>query len=333
MHSALLLVVLMSPFVDAPTTGAFENAARDVLGAEADLQFSTSESLPSDDQALMNAPDADGVVELRWSQDQRQVTLHCYIRSQARWVDRGFSFDPQDRDEERGRLLGLAVASMFLEQRPQEPATSTEAGAQSTTPKPLSTAAAASPQDVHLSESVARPDAARPAAQGRRIRSELAALVSSGIGGTAGSVGAVVGFGIPASATLDWRFSLSGRAGEIPSAQASTRYLQLGSGLNWSPLSKKSWADFGLRTEVLVSWLELSHLSPDDEHPDRQRGWNVGAGFAGWAGVRASEAVTLYAASGLEWMAAEGDVSTHDVIVATIPRLRFIAELGFRTQL
>src|SRR5687767_8651161 len=114
-QGAALVIFVLTAEAAAPANVALERSARDVLGTTATVELKTVADLPSDAEALREAQGAEGVVELRWGKDGRLAQLHCYLAREGRWVDRTITFDRDDAEIERGRLLGFAVASMLLE--------------------------------------------------------------------------------------------------------------------------------------------------------------------------------------------------------------------------
>jgi hypothetical protein len=221
---ALLVVFVMSGARVESTTLPFERAAYEVLGPSAELRVEEVASLPSDAVALERAGAADGVVELSWDAAQQTAVLHCYIASERRWVDRTIQFGAADRQPDRGRLLGFAVAAMFIDApsflnaRAREQ-TSIEPAAASA-PVSASAPVIASRADLAASggqpragfeEAPAGPFPSRVQLGGER-RVEFAGVVTNGFG-TAGALelGALAALGVPLSDPLSVRIQLEGR--------------------------------------------------------------------------------------------------------------------------
>jgi hypothetical protein len=323
---AILIVFVMSPDPAEPTTTFFQNAALEVLGPSAAIRVENLETALPDAAALERATGADGVVELRWDSARQSVLLHCYITSQARWVDRTIRFGGTDRDAERGRLLGFAVASMYLD-APSFARARHELDVPAAPPLVPVLEAPLAP--ARWEATAPAPLAVQPTG-GRSL--EFSAVAVPGFAGANAELGAAVALRIVLSEPLWLRLELSGRTGEIPAAQASVHRLLAGLGIAWSLLPERSPVELGLRTDALGSWLEIAHLSSDDvERVHRQR-WLLGADAMLSLGYRFSTLAAFYAGAGLEAMSGRTHVYTHGVEVATVPNLRGVAEAGFRTS-
>jgi hypothetical protein len=130
---------------------------------------------------------------------------------------------------------------------------------------------------------------------------------------------------------LSVRAFVAGRAGNMPEAQASTRTVQLGGGLALGFLPAESWWELGLRSDGIVSYFDVSHLSEDDAEPDRRQRWLGGADLIAEGGFRLTSSAGLHLGAGIEVMFGETAVFTRGARVAVVPPLRAVAELGFRT--
>jgi hypothetical protein len=328
---SVLVVFMISRDAPESTLGGFRDAATEVLGPAAMRVERVTRPL-TDSAALERAGAADGVVELEWDGARQSVRLHCYIVNQQRWVDRTITFDPSDRESERGRLLGFAVASMLV--NGAEPASEATAPQ----PQPATRAASSKLTDGQLPQSPASWQAAEPTSPaagweplaGHAL--EFAGVVSRGFGGAAENVGASAALRFAVAEPYSLRLSLSGRAGEIPAAQASTRTLGLGLGLSWSILSPTAAVELELRADALGGWMDVAHLSADDIRPVRRQRWLFGGDALATLGYRLSPMVTIFAGGGLEAMLGETHIYTHGQEVATVPTLRGVAEAGFRTR-
>lgn len=321
------MIIMIGDRAPESASRAFEHAARSVLGSTTSVLVRHVETDPDDAESAALGVDVDGVVELSWSEDRAGARLHCYLSHEQRWVDREIKFggagDGGEREErERGRLLGFAVATMFADDSPRTepepaPALATQPATQPARPAPAR----------------ARPTSRRrPSVVARQRSLEFAGIVSSGVDGTAAGLGAMAGarFGLMGPFAL--RAFVAGRAGNIPKAQASTRTVQLGSGLTVGFLPLESWWELGIRSDGILSYFEASHLSEDDAEPDRQQRWLGGADLIAEGGFRLTTSAALYFGAGVELMFGETEVFTRGVRVAVVPPLRTVGELGFRTR-
>jgi len=138
----IILLLVASPEVGDNVTSAMSASAREALGPTAHVLVENRIELPPDEEALTLARQAHAtaVVELRWangpssSGGPRGVTrmqLHAHVSGagaaaagakEGSWVDRTLTFANIDDPGERGRTVGLAVASMIpLEWRTPPP--------------------------------------------------------------------------------------------------------------------------------------------------------------------------------------------------------------------
>lgn len=338
MSGIALVVVLIAQSPGDPMATAFAKAARGVLGSESRIEVAASEDDPADDESVSRAGDADGVVELSWSADRARI--HCWVAREQRWVDREISFgapEPHSEREtrERGRLLGLAVATMFVERVEQKADTAAATGASSEPPvapqpAPPAPSAAVAPPTVSPRAGTASSARLAPSAAARTL--EFAGTVSSGIRGTAGGLGALAGLRFAWAEPLWARFFVAGRAGNIPTAQASTRSVQLGAGLALAASPGHASMEVGARLDAFAYYFEASHLSEDDAEPDRRSRWLPGGDVMLEAGYRLAPSAGLFGGGGLELVAGRTDIYTHGQRVAVVPPLRFLGEIGFRAN-
>lgn len=340
-----LIVLVIAQARTDPVALAFERAARGVLGPRAQIALLELDSDPPDEESAARALGADGVIELSWTANAEGARIHCYLAREQRWIDREIRFgsssaDPRREAAERGRLLGLAAATMFSgdadESMEIRTAPSERGPAESSAAQPRgATATAATPSrptsDGKRSGGRTSDDErGRTAARSRLL--EFAGMFSGGIHGTAAGLGASAGARLAWVGPLWIRFFASGRAGSIPEAQATTLTVLGGAGLavRWRPL--RTPFELGARLDGFVSYFQASHLSEDDVEPDRQGRWLPGADLLAEAGVHFATSAGLFMAGGLEAVAGRTEIFTHGVQVAVVPPLRALGEIGFRVR-
>jgi hypothetical protein len=317
-----IVVLVIAHASSDPLTIAFEHAARRVLGPDANIDVLLVPEDPPDEETAARGRSVDGVIELSWSTTTNQARVHCYLTREQRWVDRQISFgasstrSPREAAE-RGRLLGFAVATMFSDD------------AQAVPQAPPRTAALrpSSPTPMEAQGERAPPPRLE---SGRSL--EFAGIVSSGVSGAASGLGALAGLRLAWTGPLWGRLYVSGRAGSIPEAQATTRTVQAGGGFSIQALSSTSAFQLGSRVDVFASFFEASHLSEDDVAPDRRHRWLMGADVVAEAGFQLADSVGLFAGIGLEAVSGRTEVYTHGKRVAIVPPLRTVGELGFRAS-
>jgi hypothetical protein len=310
---------------------AFEQAARRVLGSEANLKFEVAASDPPDQESVARATAVDGVVELSFTPADNKARVHCYVAKEQRWLDREISFGErraslQIETVERGRLLGFAVASMFSGDTQAEPATAAPATA---APPP----AVAAPLPAVQAPARDSERSSPPERNDRGTRSiEFAGIVSSGLNGKAAGLGASAALRLALTGPLWARTFVAGRAGNIPQAQASTRTALLGAGVALALLPARQAFELGARVDAFASYFDASHLSEDDIDPDRRSRWLAGGDLLAEGGVRIAGGAGVLLAVGVEAMLGKTDIYTHGNRVAVVPPLRAVAEFGFRTR-
>jgi hypothetical protein len=342
LSSALLVVFVMSPARLEPTRLPFEQAAQEVLGTSAEVRLQGVASGLSDAAALERAGAADGVVELRW-QGAETVLLHCYVAGEQRWVDRAIQFAPADREPERARMLGFAVASMFADARgfararSAERATAdaepvaTRSSVALASPAPAPSSAASDPGAGVVDAATASELASEPGGGPRSL--EFAGVATTGLAASsAAEVGALAALGVPLAGPVSLRLQLAGREGEMAAAQANIRRATAGVGLSWDLLPASGRVALRLRADALGSWFQVSHLSDDDVASVKNHGWLFGGDAVVTAGYRISSLLTVSIGVGAEAMMGQAHVFTHGVERATVPAARGVAELGFLTR-
>jgi len=335
-----IIVIAQNPNLDhcepglcggAAMMSAFRQAAQRVLGGDAQLQTQVVTGDPSDDAVVTSSHDTDGVVELSFSPQGQKASLHCYLAREKRWLDREISFgdrpgSAQSEITERGRLLGFAVATMYASDsndatREQEPPS--PPSVQAPTPE---VAPSVATRRATLPESAAVPE--------RRARyvAEFAAVMSTGLEGTASGLGASAGFRMGLTGPLWARLFIAGRSGNVPAAQASTRTALMGGGVAFAFLPDSASFELGTRIDFFASYFDMSHLSEDDIAPDRRSRWQAGGDFVAEGGWRITRNAGAFLGAGIEATLGKTDIYTHQQRVAVVPPFRATAELGFRTR-
>ncbi len=320
-QGASLVIFVMATEAANPANAALERSARDVLGTSATVEVKIVAHLPSDEEAVRAAQGAEGAVELRWGEGGRLALLHCYLAREERWIDRTITFDPDDAEAERGRLLGFAVASMLLDD-----GSKVNAAEAAREPAPLVVVRGATPPERDMTS--------LPAPARARYALELAGAAALGIEGDGGGLGVSAGFRPRLGSSFWLRLGLAGRVGEVEAAQATTRSLNGSVGLVWEPLEASGPLRFGssLRLDAVAGWLQVTHLSEDDPEPVRASRWQFAGDVLAEGALGLSENASLYAALGLEATAGTTELYTHGTQKAVIPVLRLVGELGARSR-
>lgn len=313
----------------APLGSALQQAAHRVLGADADIRLEHVNEDPPDEQSAARAAGLAGVVEVSFASDSNRARLHYFVSREQRWLDREIDFGERRSSAlresiERGRLLGFAAATMFDAQAELGLEPSTAAPPELLPPRAraqVSSPAEQPPQGTGL-----------PATARARRSMEFAAILSSGVRGTAAGLGASAGLRLAWTGPVWLRVFMAGRSGNIPEAQASTRTALLGSGLALALLPEHRRFELGVRLDAFACYFDASHLSEDDVVPDKQSRWLGGGDVLAEASLRIAGDAGLLLGVGLEAVLGKTEIFTHHDLVAVVPPLRVVAELGFRTQ-
>jgi hypothetical protein len=314
----VLVVLLTASAISDPTASALERAARDVLGNDATISVVSQAAPLTDEAAIARAGNADGVVEVSWDAEHRTAELHCYLARERRWLDRTITFDREDADPERGRLLGFAIGSMLVPEGRAEPDNEAR-------PLPLPESPRA---DVRVDVPPLLPSRPPPS---RWL--EAGGIATTGVGGSAGALGVSLGFRVLLWPSFRLALGAQGLFGEIEQAQATSRTVSGSLGMTWQPLEPASAGDFGLalRMDLVGGWLEVSHLSEDDAAADRQSRFIGGGRAFVELALGLSESACVYGALGPLVVAGRTELYTHGNQVASIPPVWLTAEIGVRT--
>lgn len=332
MLATTLIILVIGQRASDPSTLALEQALRGVLGPTAQIDLRVVAEDPADDASAAQAAGSDGLVELVWAGDGSKARVHCYLVHESRWVDREIGFgagtgSPAREATERGRLLGFAIGTMFTEEAElrSEPA----APAQQERPPAPPASTKSEPSSSPRSDGNDRP-LLPPAPPARRVL-EFAGTASAGLRGSASGLGASAGLRLQLAGPIWARLFLSGRGGNLETAQSTTRTGLFGGGFALAALPKSARFELGLRTDVFASYFEASHFSNDDTQPDRRSRWLPGADLLGEAGMHIVGRTGLFLGAGLEAMFGKTEIYARDVRVAVVPPFRVVGEFGFRT--
>lgn len=312
---AVVVILIVSTSQADATAPSMTAAARELLGNSAAIRVELSPQDLSNEATLERAGEAEGVVELLWSEDHSSALLHCYVTRDARWVDRRISFGASDGDYERGRLLGFAIASMFprlaISSEPARPASDAIRARRPPTPEP-------EPATYQ----------AEPVTAARGAQLELLASATTGVRGPADAIGGAIAVRLPLMPALTLRAAVGGRFGDIPVAQASTRAPAGALGVAWvvSPLDAR--IELGARSDVVASWLEVSRVPASGGARERRSRWMFGGAALVEGGYRLSRRLGVHAGVGVEALFGETDIYAEGQLKEKLPLFRIVGELG-----
>jgi hypothetical protein len=331
MTPAIVLAILVaSNDAQSAETRAMRVAAAEALGSEALVTVREQPSL-SDDAAL-TAEDqlrAASVVQVMWLDAARtSARVRLHVAETRVWIDRTVTFSPADTPPERGRTLGFAVTSMLPEEvlaaRSRIVLPRDEAAAPAR-PAPPPPAAATGPA---------------PSPPPLRYAFRLAADGSTGIDGTAAGTGGALDAEFFFGPAPSLRVGFAARTGDVPGLAGSDTTMAVRAGFALWPLAPSAGApvSVGVQVDALALHHDLSHRSNKGEVTRLAR-WLPGMDVLVELGLRVERTVYLVAAVGGEIAFGATDVRVNtqlngeivdSQIVATIPPLRGVAELGLR---
>src|SRR5258705_1416477 len=283
-----------------PAMAALTRAAETVLGPESRIVFHEQPKALGDDEAIALADQmrASMVVTVTWSSDQSRAHVHVHFTERPVWLERDVSFSPQDPPAERGRTLGFEIATMVPDLPPAPP--------------PASTPLSAKPE--------ARPLVpVAPRSAGWAVE----------VDGTGAVGGDATGYGVGAGAR--WAFVPSAfvRAGGavrfgrvLPANATSTTWIPA-IGVGYDRSIAASPVSLGARVDGLAIFTELSRGASAEAHGR----WTPGVDLVAEIELAASP-VAIAGAVGAEYAFGSTSVRVGDADTTTLPRLRFLAELG-----
>jgi hypothetical protein len=333
-HVALRIVILLGsgPAPD-PAYDALQSATRQALGPNADVQIVSVASAMDEEQARRYARADEGLVHVQWSQDRRHVTLYFYGNGDT--AARDIDFDAVDSESDKGSHLGLLIGTLFdAEEHERQERANT---AQQATPAEQRAAPKHEPKTLaperlrNSSPRSAEQDANAAPSRTASSAWTIEASASVAMAGSGGGLGANLGFGTQLAPRLWWHLLAGAQAGEVAAAQATTKTLKVASGVEWNAAIGPHF-ELGLRSDLLVNWMQVAHLSADDPSVDRKQRWNTGLDLLLCAGLRVSGSGALVASSGMELLSGETTLFTHGQRVATLTPVRWVSSVGFRVD-
>ena len=119
----VVLVFVASTDASGPAAAALADAVAEALGAGARVVLQSYAGAPPGDEQLEAAARAQGAAaaaRLVWDRPGgNRAALDLYLAEKDMTVHRGLDFEPQDQPVERGRAIGLVLASLLLGNRPR----------------------------------------------------------------------------------------------------------------------------------------------------------------------------------------------------------------------
>ena len=319
MGSSIAFVILV--FVetrDAATAlpGALSQAAEEALGPRATVSVRTIEpATPA--PALIAAgreQRVQAVARVSWAGSQRlDARLDVTVIATGRAAGQSVSFEASDPLAERGRALGLVLASLL---RPE-----TAAG----------TSPPASPAPAPATVAVTPPAPPRaPALPPWPWAIDVAAEGGFALGGSGSGAGGTVGVRWSPLPRVGFRLGARARFGEVSSAQATSYELAGSAGVVLGIVQPAAGAHFGLgvRADGLLIYELLSHVSTADPQPVREGRLLPGASLVAEARWLLGPSLALMLAAGPEVAFGTTHVFLRQLPVADLAPVRLIVQGG-----
>jgi hypothetical protein len=347
--AAVLAIVVAVGEGHSPATTVMLATVEESLGAGVALRLlEVPEATEAEALRAERELTAGAVFTLRWMEPARlHAVLRVHFARNNRWTTREMTFAAGDSLAERGRTLGLVVASMWPEaanvtrDRPAPaevpPSAPALPPAAPVTPSPPPAAASItgpspSPRGELATQSPAPALLARPAAP-RRFWTGVSAVGTIGVGGPASGLGAGAEGVLCLDGTVALRVGASLRNGSLPELPGSDLVGTLAAGVEWRsrPASRGRPLALGIRADVLALRHEVRGTGAGGE-TETQRRVLPGADLLGQAVFRLAPRVEVVTGLGVEVAFGTTDIRMGNarVTVATIPALRPMAEAGLR---
>jgi hypothetical protein len=334
MGDPLTVVILVAAGGAAePTTLAIERAACEALGQRASVVVRESMGAPTDGEALaLGSETSEGaVVEVAWGDGAHRVAmLRVHLAGRRRWLDRTLGFGAADADSERGRTIGLAVASMLPDSNPAPPAPPAPAPPVAQPPPPR-TAPRPEPPAENLAE------AASPSgnATGPRYALDFVGVGAAGLGGDVQTGGGGAALETFLSPHVSARIGGAVRAGGVGNAPARALTLLATAGVALRPWATSAARPFGvaLRADYVLMNQSVTHMSTSGADLS-----TLARPLQGIDGVvefewRVGGSIDLLAGAGAEDTLATTHVDLNGKHVATLPPVSVVGETGLRLRL
>lgn len=233
------------------------------------------------------------------------------------WITRTIVFSARDLPSERGRALGLVIASVLDESWGIEPLPRAEPTAPAGRPPAVSVA---SPQGAGESPEVA-------------ARWALEANVTTAVDhlwDVDDSIGGMIGLRHSLSSRLALRAGLGFRVADIDGANATGRTVLGAVGVVWRVAgSERPQAfNFGARFDLLGVHESIQHEEGGRDSSRTEGYWSMGADLLAQVGYGLSPATALVVGGGVEEILTEKELYVEGEPAATIPHTRLVLEVG-----
>lgn len=298
----------------SPVGTALTRAMAQALGADVQVEIRPFTTRPTDvalaDEA--RARGAERVALVVFSDPERtRASLQMTSPASGEFQHQTLIFASDDPPEERGRALGMVLASYLLLVEPRPP-------------PPRAPALTARPTEA--------PPAREVSPWPRHYALEVSGVTVAGVGGEGGGVGGAAAARWRAGPWWGLRMGAEARSGNLRAAQASTLAVKLVAGpfvqLAGDPDS--GHLSLSARVGAMALFQALTHFSDDDAGPVRRGRWLPGGDAVLELSCPLSDASAIHFGLGAEATLGAIDIVVRGHQVGRLSALRGLAELGFR---
>jgi hypothetical protein len=349
LESAILVIVVAAGEAGGTATAGLLAALEGTLGAGASVQVVESGD-PSDD-AVLGAEDqlhARAAGSLIWEDAARlRARVRVHVAQADRWTDRVLKFSPADTPRERGRAIGLAIATMWSPvaatrgaspeasdaRERASPVGESPPRALSSPPSPSQTPAAAAARAGGANEEVSRE---RSAGRGHAAGSHalgIAAVGSTGVMGSAAGLGVALDGARFLGPRFSIRVGLALRGGPVPELPGTDYTASAGAGVEWWgwPPSSARRLGLGVRADVLLIRHQVFATTAEGGTESYGR-FVPGADLVPQVALVLARDVEAVGGVGAELAFGSTGIEAGMPLaeVATIPPLRLVGQVGLR---
>jgi opacity protein-like surface antigen len=247
----------------------------------------------------------------------------------SRWMARTIVFSARDLPAERGRALGLVIASILDESWGIAPVAKAEPPVVATRGEGPKTQQPVQPV-VPLAVAT-RPGATESAEAPPRWALEANVTTATGQWGDADdSIGGMVALRRSLSTRWALRAGLGFRVADVDGADATARTVVGAAGLVWTSAGfERSHAfGYGARADLLVAHASVQRGDGSSSSSQTESYWSLGGDLLGQVGYGLSPGTALLAGVGVEELLTAGDIYVGGQPAATIPHTQLVLEVG-----
>jgi hypothetical protein len=271
------------------------------------------------------------VVMLSWQETSLLTTdVRVFVASPedgvTHWIARTIVFSARDLPSERGRALGLVIASTLDESWGIAPAVKAEP----TSPVVPSLRRTGKIEDEPVSVATRLGPIASHEAPARWALEADVTTAFDHAGDVDDSIGGMIGLRRFLSTQWALRAGIGFRVADIDGANATARTVLGAIGVVWmsSAMERPHTFGFGARADLLGVHEAIQHGDGGTSSSGIEGYWSMGADLLGQVGYGLSRATALLAGAGVEEILTEADVYVAGQPAATIPHTRIVLELG-----